>query len=285
VPEAEPLVRFSGVDFAYDNGPPVLRGINLTIRAGERIALVGANGSGKTTLAKHMNGLLRPARGRVLVAGRDTRDAVAGELAAVVGYVFQNPDHQIFSPTVAEEIAFGPRNLGLVGAELEGRVADALNRFDLAGLAERHPTLLGRGLRRRVALASVYALRPRLLVLDEPTGGLDRRHALDLVRLLRELAEEGRAIVLISHDMRLVGEFARRVIVMRSGTILADGPVEEILSDETILRPAGLKPPEVSRLASDLAGYGMPPAVDIEKFTRAYRMLLARRRNADRGST
>jgi energy-coupling factor transporter ATP-binding protein EcfA2 len=280
---SESLIRVESVSFAYpgtgaDSTRFALRDVSLDIQAGQLVALIGQNGSGKTTLAKHLNGLLKPARGRVLVDGRDTRDVVAGELASVVGYVFQNPDHQIFSPTVSDEIAFGPRNLGLRGDDLERRVADALARFGLSELAGQHPTLLGRGLRRRVALASVYALRPRLLVLDEPTGGLDRRHALDLLSLLHELAAEARAIVLISHDMRLVGEFAERVVVMRHGTVIADGPVRELLPDDALLRSTGLAPPEVSMLAADLAGRGMPPAVDNQQFIDAFRDLLDRAR-------
>lgn len=278
---SEPLLSCRDVWFSYEDGPPVLRGINLEIDRSEAIALVGQNGSGKTTLAKHMNGLLHPAQGTVLLDGRDTRKTAAGELAAAAGYVFQNPDHQIFSPTVAREIAFGPENLGLSADEIQGRVEDAISRFGLDDVRERHPTLLGRGLRRRVATASVYALGPGLLILDEPTVGLDRRLALELIELLRELVAEGRTVVLISHDMRLVGEFAERLVIMHEGQVIGDGAVHELLPDQELMSRARLTPPEVTLLCNDLESYPAPPAVRISEFVSRFRELYEERGSRD----
>ena len=268
--DTTPLIDIQAISFSYDESPPVLHQVSLTVVPGEFVALTGANGSGKTTLAKHFNGLLRPASGRVLVAGVDAQGRSIGELAQTVGYVFQNPDHQIFLPSVAEEVAFGPRNLGFREAELDARVAEALALFDLSGLRERHPTLLGRGVRRRVALAATFAMRPRLLVLDEPTGGLDQRAADNLMSVLHDLVAEGRSVVLITHDMRLVGEHARRMVVLNGGQVRADGPTEQVMTQYELLRAAGIRPPAVARLAADLAQWNMPAALNVGQFVENF---------------
>jgi energy-coupling factor transporter ATP-binding protein EcfA2 len=271
------FLQFKDVWFSYGDAPPALRGIDLEMGRGEAIGLVGQNGSGKTTLAKHMNGLLRPERGRVFLNGLNTRETTTGDLAAIAGYVFQNPDHQIFSPTVEQEIAFGPRNLGLTGDDLQQRIDQAIKRFGLDDVRERHPTLLGRGIRRRVAIASVYALQPRLMILDEPTGGLDRRHSLELIDLMRGLVDEGRTVILISHDMRLVGEFAERLLIMRDGSIVADGGIRDLLPDEDRLSEASLTPPEISRLARTLQPLGFRPSVRLSDFRDQFLSLHAQR--------
>jgi cobalt transport protein ATP-binding subunit len=267
--DGAPLLEVRDVVFSYGE-TLALRGVSLTIRPGEFVALAGANGSGKTTLAKHFNGLLRPASGDVRVDGHETRERSIGELAQTVGYAFQNPDHQIFLPTVAEEVAFGPRNLGIRGSELDERVEAALKLFDLTCLRQRHPTMLGRGVRRRVALAAVVAMRPRLLVLDEPTGGLDRHASESLMTILRGFVSEGRAVVLITHDMRLVGEHARRLVVLNEGRVLADGPTADVMHEFDLLERAGIRPPPVARLAADLARAGMPFALNVEEFTELF---------------
>lgn len=260
------LIEIDHVSFNYEESPPALRDVSLTIGPGEFVALTGANGSGKTTLAKHFNGLLRPTSGVVRVGGRDAAGRSISELAHTVGYVFQNPDHQIFLPTVAEEVAFGPRNLGVSGAELEDRVEAALAFFDLRELRERHPTLLGRGVRRRVALAASYAMQPRLLVLDEPTGGLDQRATDQLMTVLHALVAEGRAVVLITHDMRLVGEHAERMIVLNGGQVRADGLTAEVMTRHALLHEAGIRPPAVARLAADLWDARLPAALTVDDF-------------------
>ena len=267
--DTDPLIEIEHLSFSYEGAPPALRDISLTIGPGEFVALTGANGSGKTTLAKHFNGLLRPSSGQVRVEGRETGSRSISNLAHTVGYVFQNPDHQIFLPSVAEEIGFGPRNLGVQGTELEERIEAALALFELGELRERHPTLLGRGVRRRVALAASYAMRPRLLVLDEPTGGLDRRATGQLMTVLHDLVAEGRSVVLITHDMRLVGEHAERMIVLNGGQLRADGPTAEVMTHNDLLREAGIRPPAVARLAADLRDAGLPAALTVDDFVES----------------
>lgn len=269
------LVEIEEVRYRYGGVYPALNGVSLRIEAGEFLALIGPNGSGKTTLAKHCNGLLRPESGRVLVAGQDTRATPVGQLARTVGYAFQNPDHQLFLPSVAEELAYGPRNLGLHGPELRARVEEALERFGLVHLRDRHPTLLGRGLRQLVAIAAVYAMSPRLLILDEPTGGLDGHASGRLMATLEELVAEGRSVLLITHDLRLVAEHARRVVLVHEGQILGDGPPREILTDEELLERAGMAPPTIPRLVRGLARYGIPPVLTAAELGEAVLARLA----------
>lgn len=275
----DPLVRVEGVSFAYpgDAGEPprvVLRDVTLSIRPGEFIALIGQNGSGKTTLAKHLNGLLAPSAGRVVVGGIDTRDAPVGALARQVGYVFQNPDHQLFLPSVRAEVSWGPRQLGLTGEALDARVRSTLERFGLVVWAEHHPAMLGRGLRRLTALAAVAAMDPRVLVLDEPTGGLDRRLKAALMAILRGLTVDGRAVVLITHEMALAAEHVDRVVALRGGVLAADEPPEALFDRTRLLAEVGLEAPPVARLARDLQPYGMPDGIaTIAAFTDAYARL------------
>lgn len=264
--DVAPLVDVKDVYFSYGGVTPALQGVSLSILRGEFLALAGANGSGKTTLAKQFNGLLRPDSGDVHVDGSNARERSIGELARTVGYVFQNPDHQIFLPSVAEEIAFGPRNLGAHGAELDERVDEALTMFELSHLRTRHPTLLGAGVRRRVALAAVYAMRPRLFVLDEPTGGLDRRAAEGLMTILDGIVAEGRSVVLITHDMRLVGEHARRLVLLNEGKLLADGTSGVVMRQFDLIERAGIRPPPVARLSAELADLGMPFCLSVAEF-------------------
>jgi energy-coupling factor transporter ATP-binding protein EcfA2 len=254
--------------------PPALRGVSVTINAGERVAVVGRNGSGKTTLARHLNGLLRPQRGRVLVNGLDTRAYDAGRLAAEVGYVFQNPDHQLFSPSVREEIAFGPRNLGLSEDEVERRVVEALASLNLEALAERPPPGLGFAQRRLVAIASALALRPAALVFDEPFAGLGWPSVTQIGSLLGTLTSQGLAVVVITHQMRAVAEFSERCIVLDAGQIRADGAVNEVLSDASLLGSAALVPPAVVRVGVALQRHGFGGrAVRVEDFVAEYRHL------------
>jgi energy-coupling factor transporter ATP-binding protein EcfA2 len=273
----ETLVRVENVSFAYSEGALALRDVSLTVRAGEFVALIGRNGSGKTTLAKHLNGLLKPSAGRVLVGDTDTANVPVGELARQVGYVFQNPDHQLFLPTVRQEIAYGPARLGLEGQDLDDRIEETLERFGLAGVAGRHPAVLGRGLRRLAALAAIDAMRPNVLVLDEPTGGLDRRFAARLMSQLADLAASGDAIVLITHDMRLVADHAKRVILMRDGQVAADSAPSEMFDQPELLASSGVHAPQVARLAEALRLHGLPGGIcTVDGFVDAWRDLQGR---------
>ena len=269
------LVRVQNVSFAYgahgSRDVLALSDVSLSLRAGELVAFIGRNGSGKTTLAKHLNGLLKPTSGQVLVGDVDTQTAPVGELARQVGYVFQNPDHQLVLPTVRQEISYGPTRMGLTGMDLEERIAETLERFGLAGMEERHPAVLGRGVRRLTALAAIYAMRPRVLVLDEPTGGLDRRFSSRLMDLLLGLVADGHAIVLITHDMRLVAEYTKRVLLLRDGRIVADDTPQVLFDQPDLLATSGVQPPQVARLAEALRPHGILEGVcTVEAFTDAY---------------
>jgi energy-coupling factor transport system ATP-binding protein len=248
-------LEVDGLWFWYDERTPVLRGVNLVVPQGQFLALVGANGSGKTTLVKHFNGLLRPGRGQVRVGGQDAAGRSIGELARRVGFLFQHPEHQIFSPTVYQELAFGPENLGLSPDAVESHVEAALARFDLSGVADQPPAILSYGLRRRVTLASLAAADPSVLVLDEPTVGLDASGRQQTLNWLAELHAAGRTIILVTHDMTLVGEYAERLVVLRNGQVLADGKPQEIFQWTDLLGKASLVQPPVVALAQALQSH------------------------------
>lgn len=235
----------------------MLRGVDLRVPPGQFLALVGANGSGKTTLVKHLNGLLRPCRGEVQVAGQPTADLSVGELARQVGFLFQHPEQQIFAGTVYQELAFGPRNLGLPEGEVKARVQAALARFDLAGVAQRPPAILGYGTRRRVTLASLAAMDPPVVVLDEPTVGLDAAGCRETFDWIEELHGQGRTVVLVSHDMALVAEYAERVVVLHGGQVVADGLPADVFQQHAVLARASLLPPPVLGLAQALRGHSL----------------------------
>ena len=243
-----PLVAIRDLSFSYPGGAPVLDQIDLAIRAGEFIAIIGQNGSGKTTLAKHIVGLLKCEPGKILLSGRDRSSMRPAETAQEVGYVFQNPDYQIFAAAVEDEVAFGPRNFGLDAGEIERRCAEVLHAVGLEGARRSDPFLLGKGERQRLAVASVLALEPRLLILDEPTTGLDYREQRRMMKLVAELNRSGIAIVMITHTPWLVAEYARRVVLMRRGKKLFDGPVREFFAQEELLLSASFRPPEVAAL-------------------------------------
>lgn len=273
---SESLVRVEAASFAYpgDAGEApriVLRDVSFAIEPGELVALIGQNGSGKTTLAKHLNGLLKPSSGRVLVGGTDTRTAPVGELARQVGYVFQNPDHQLFLPSVRAEIGWGPQQLGLAGDHLDERVRATLDRFGLTVWAEHHPAMLGRGLRRLTALAAVFAMGPQVLVLDEPTGGLDRRLTSALMTILHGLTDEGHTVVLITHEMTLVAEHASRVVALRGGVVVAEESPATLFDRADLLAEARIEAPAVARLAHGLRPHGMPGGIaTVKDFCDAY---------------
>ena len=272
-------MRLERVTFSYGDGkdmaPAALRDVSLEIRAGEIIALIGQNGSGKTTLAKHMNGLLKADSGRVFVGGLDTRDEQVGNLARHVGYVFQNPDHALFLPTVREEIAYGPRRLGIPEQEIAAKVDETLQRFRLEDYADHHPAALGRGLRRLTVLAAIYAMDPSVFVLDEPTGGLDARLEAQLVDIIASLAQEGHAVVLITHEMDLAARVAHRVALLSRGQLLADGDPAKVFADAELLEEAGIQPPIIARLAQRLSRFGFPAGITtVDEFITTYQRLL-----------
>ncbi len=242
------LVEVENVSFSYA-GPRVLDAIDLRVEAGDFLAIVGQNGSGKTTLAKQIVGLLNPATGRVKLSGKDRISMRPAETAREVAYVFQNPDHQIFAATVEEEVAFGPRNFGLDDEEIKKRCEEVLIAVGLQNERKSDPFLLSKGERQRIAVASVLVLRPRMLILDEPTTGLDHREQLRMMALVRDLNRSGIAIVIITHTPWLVAEYARRVVLMRKGAKIFDGGVREFFMHDELLRSSSFRPPEITELS------------------------------------
>jgi len=234
-----------------------LQGIDLSIREGEFIAILGQNGSGKTTLAKHFNGLLQPSSGRVLLRGRPTRGYSHRELAREVGYVFQNPDHQIFARTVQEEVGFSLKMLGENTRTIEKRVAEALEVVQLQGYEHRVPFTLTKGDRQRVAVASVLAARPAVVILDEPTTGLDYRQQCNIMEMLKGLNSRGHTVIIITHSMWVAAEYAERTMVMKEGRVLSDGPTRAVFADETRLAEAALRPSSVMSLSNWLGTQGL----------------------------
>lgn len=240
-----PSIELEDVSFAYPDGTQALSNVGLRIEPGELIAVVGQNGSGKSTLVRHLNGLLRPTSGRVLLDGLDVRRDHVATLAERVGLAFQNPDRQLFAGRVSTEVAFGPKNLGLRGAALDERVNSALDAVGLSAEAASNPYDLGYSRRKLLALASVLAMRTPVLVLDEPTTGQDARGDARVRAVVAAAALERRTVAAISHDMRFVAECFRRVVVMRAGRVVLDGTPEVVFGQAAWpeLRAAYLEPP------------------------------------------
>jgi energy-coupling factor transporter ATP-binding protein EcfA2 len=256
---ATPLVEVLALKFNYPDGPPVLESIDLRIAPGEFVAIIGQNGSGKTTLAKHLVGLLRPTAGAVMLNGRDRTTMRPAETAAEVGYVFQNPDHQIFAATVEDEVAFGPRNFNLAPGEIQRRCDEVLRAVGLQDARALDPFLLSKGERQRLAVASVLALRPRLLILDEPTTGLDYREQRRMMALVSDLNRDGIAIVMITHTPWLVAEYARRVVLIRHGRKLYDGGVREFFGRDELLASSSFRAPEATELSRRFGTVALKP--------------------------
>jgi len=269
-PAGDPLIEVEGVTFSYPQArEAALQDVSLTITEGEFVVILGENGSGKSTLAKHLNGLLSPAAGSVRVGGQDTRQASVQEMAAQVGYLFQNPDHQIFASTLHEEVAFGPRNLGASEDQVNERVSHALEVTELSGWEERDPFVLTKGERQRVALASVLACRPRVIVFDEPTTGLDGIQQQAMMELLRRLNAEGHTIIVITHCTWAAVEYARRALVLDQGRLVADAPVREVFADEELLARAGQVRPAVTELSEALGGRTLLSIAEVERCLRS----------------
>jgi len=246
-PVGSPLIEVEQLGHRYASGRQALTDVTLSIRAGEFVAIIGQNGSGKTTLVQHLIGLLAPTTGAVRLRGRSVAELALEDLAQQVGYVFQDPDHQLFAETIAEEVAFGPRSIGLPPAEVEARVEDALAATDLTE-RDADPFLLDKGVRQRLAVAAVLALRPQILVLDEPMTGLDHPEQLRMLSLLRSLHAAGRTIVIITHTPWVIAEHAERVLLLEAGHLRYDGPPRRFFADDALVAMASFRPPDVTRL-------------------------------------
>jgi energy-coupling factor transport system ATP-binding protein len=249
---APAILAADNLSFSYPGGPPVLERVDLEIGAGELVAILGQNGSGKSTLAKLLAGLLPAPADSVLIGGRCARRLPRAEAGRRVGFVFQNPDHQIFAETVEAEVAFGPRLQGLDTGAVRERVEEALAAVGLLGKRSADPFLLSKGERQRVAVASVLATRPEALILDEPTTGLDHAEVRATMALVERLNREGHAIVIITHAMWVAAEYARRIVVMAGGRVIADGPPRSVFHDDATLAAAALKMPEAAVVARHL---------------------------------
>ena len=246
-PTRPALLRVERLGHRYVGGAQALAEVSADIGRGEFVAVVGRNGSGKTTLAKHLNGLLTATTGRVTLAGADVATLALEELAQRVGYVFQDPDHQLFAATVVDEVAFGPTNVGVPADEVRARVDEALAAVGLDARDE-DPFMLDKGARQRLAVAAILALGPEVLVLDEPTTGLDHREQRQMLELLRRLHAAGRTIVIVTHTPWVVAEYAERVLLLAEGRLRYDGPVRPFFADPALVREASFRPPEVTRL-------------------------------------
>jgi len=245
-------IQISDLHFTYPTGVDALRGISLTIETGEQVAIVGQNGAGKTTLVKHFNGLLQPTSGRVLIGDWDTKKHSVAKLARRVGYVFQNPDEQLFSKNVGIEVAFGPRNLGYDGEQVQTLVKDALAITELSDKTEMNPYDLSATWRKMVALASIIAMDTDVVIFDEPTTGQDAANVARIANVIRILRERGKTVITITHDIDFCAENFDRVIALAQGKVLLDGKANQVLGQDEILATTYVDPPQLTRLGKRL---------------------------------
>ncbi len=270
--ESAPIVSVRDVGFRYPSGILALDGVSLDIATGTVVGIAGSNGAGKSTLARLLNGLLKPTSGTVVVDGRDTRRHDVRDLAGTVGVVFQHPRSQLFARTVADELAFGPRNLGLAPEAVDARVAATARRFGLDGTLATSPFALPAPLRRLVTIAAVVTMEPRVLVLDEPTTGQDHQTSALVVDLVGGLRDDGVAIVCISHDMRFLAAVSTRLVTMAAGRVVVDGTPSEVFAQASALAAAGLVAPQVTRLGAGLpARFGLPVVLTVDGLVAALR--------------
>lgn len=257
------------VSFSY-NDKRVLHEVSLHVGAGELLALVGQNGAGKTTLAKHFNGLLKPTAGVVRVNGIDTRQAVLSQLVKEVGYCYQNPDHQIFSATVRDELSYGPRQMGVQAGKIEQRMRHIAVLVGIDQYLNAYPYTLSKGIRQKVAVASVLMSEAKILVVDEPTTGLDWAESVSTMRFLSDLSRRGHTVCVITHDMRIVAEFIPRTVVMRQGSVIADDATRQVFSAVELLASAFVVPPQITRIGHR-RGHGSPTWLTVDEGVSGWR--------------
>jgi len=268
------VIEVEDAYFTYPNGVEALKGVSLKIQDGEFVAIMGQNGAGKTTLVKQMNGLLKPARGRVLIDGVDTTKVSVATLARKVGFVFQNPDHQLFSETVEDEISFALKNFGYDEKTISERVEWALNLLDLTEYRKVSPFMLSGGERKRCALASVLAWDPKIVILDEPTIGQDSQQKERLRQFTAQLNQQEKTVIIVTHDIEFVAECRPRVVLMAQGKLIAEGDATRILTNPELADRASLVLPEIAEIFSRLQNLGF--SRDIIDVYEAGRILLER---------
>ncbi|TDD43020.1 energy-coupling factor ABC transporter ATP-binding protein [Saccharopolyspora elongata] len=257
-------IEIESLVYRFPSGVTALDGVSLSIRAGEKVAVVGQNGAGKTTLVRHLNGVIKPTAGRVVVDGWDTADHTIAQLATKVGYLFQNPDQQLFARTVRQDVEFGPRNLGHPQSRRAELVTWALEATGLIDRADTHPYELSLSDRKRAALAAVLAMDTPIVVLDEPTTGQDHNAVQNIAKLIETFHGQGKTVVAITHDMDFCAENFDRVISMSAGRVLSDAPPDQAFADEEAVRNAALESPQILRLSQALA---LPPTTSVTTFT------------------
>ena len=266
-------IEIKDLHHTYPAGVNALNGISLTIETNEQVAIVGQNGAGKTTLVKHLNGLLQPTSGSVLIGDWNTSEHQVAKLASRVGYVFQNPDEQLFTKTVHQEVSFGPKNLGYESEKVEALVEDALAMTKLTEQKETNPYDLSPTWRKMVALASIIAMDTPIIIFDEPTTGQDAANIARMADTIAALRERGKTVITITHDIDFCAENFERVIALSNGKVLLDGPANDVLGQEEILAQTYVDPPQLTRLGLRL---GLPEIVrNQEEFLNAYKKLIA----------
>ena len=258
---ADDLIEIRNLSHVYENGKKALNDVNLTIKRGEFVAIIGQNGAGKTTLAKHLNQILQPTTGSVVIDGADIKNKNPIELTKVIGYVFQDPDNQIFSNTVYKELEFGLKNINLGEEERKKRIDQALSLTGLVGKENEHPFSLGKGERQMIAVASILAMQPEILVIDEPTTGQDWAGINRMMSLVDTLNKSGTTIVMITHDMDIVAKYATRTIAMKAGSVVLDGDTRDVFASTDVLKEAFVTPPQCVQLSQKLLKHGLPEIV------------------------
>jgi energy-coupling factor transport system ATP-binding protein len=273
------VIEVENLHFRYPSGVEALKGVSLTIKCGGFVAIMGQNGAGKTTLVKHFNGLLKPSEGTVRVDGVDTTKTSVADLSRNTGFVFQNPDHQLFSETVEDEISFALKNFGFDEDTIEKRTTWALNLLSLTQYRNISPFLLSGGERKRVALASVLAWNPETLILDEPTIGQDHQQKEKLRQFIVQMQSQGKTVVIVTHDVEFVAECNSRVLLMKDGKIVADGEGREILTTPEVLAESSIVLPQIAQVFMKLAPLGFPKnVIDVYEAKEIVLKLLEKRR-------
>ena len=257
------MIEFSDVTFVHQTGVTALRDVNLRISEAETVAIVGENGAGKTTLVKHITGLLKPTKGSVMVDGEDTRQKTTAELSRKVGIAFQNPDHQLFSESVEEEVSFGLRNFGFSQELIQKRVGWALSFFGLEEYRKSSPLTLSGGEKKRLTLACVLSWNPEVVVLDEPTVGQDAIQKEKLSEITKMLRSTGKTMIIVSHDIEFIWPLQPRLVVMSGGSVVADGPAAEVMLNTLVLNRARVSQPQLVRFHQSLEDRPREPFVDV----------------------
>jgi len=277
------MISVENVRFHYPGGPDVLNNVSLQIKDGDFVAIMGENGAGKTTLVKMFNGLLKPTEGTISVDGIGTDEKSVAQLSRDVGLIFQNPDHQLFAETVAEELSFSLRNFGFSEDVVQRRVTSLMNTLDLDRYSASSPFVLSGGERKRVALAAILAWDPKHLVMDEPTIGQDYLQKDRLRNFILQLLSQGKTIIIVTHDVEFVAECKPRVVLLSHGQIVGDGPAAEILTDSTLVEKSSLVIPQIAKLMRTLQNLA-PPADIIDAYS-ARDFLASKLRSAATGSS